>query len=139
MWNGVRSVRPSSERAEIVDPSANVKMPARVLSVDSPTTDSTVVHDPLVSVELEGVRSTGLQPVSGWSSGSGAGRLRLRHGAVLSALRRWFRCWWRTRGMHQLQLHTNRCRYCKLPWSQLYPTDEAPSGRADQDTTARLT
>ena len=41
---------------------------------------------------------------------------------MLLLIRRWLRCWWYTGGTHQLQFDTNRCRYCRQPWSQLYPT-----------------
>ena len=32
------------------------------------------------------------------------------------------RCLWRTGGRHELLLQSNRCRYCRQPWSRLYPT-----------------
>ena len=109
-----------------------------MLSVDGSTTDLVVVPDPLVPVARE-EGSRRVQPRNGRVQGAGLGRRRPRHGSLMVALRRWCRCWWQTRGMHQLQLDTNRCRYCKVPWSQLYPSAETSSGNADKKTTTRLT
>jgi hypothetical protein len=31
-------------------------------------------------------------------------------------MRRFFRCWWRTGGVHELEIASGRCRYC---WREL--------------------
>ena len=46
---------------------------------------------------------------------------------MLLSLRRRLRCWRHTWGMHEVQLHTNVCRYCKEPWSKLYPENDPAS------------
>ena len=123
-------------RSRAVDPLANVKIRGRVQPAKSSTTDLAIVRDPLVLASPEEEGSFRVEPRRGRARSSVSGR---RRRALLTALRRWCRCWWRTRGMHQLQLDTNRCRYCKIPWSELYPTPDAPPARRDRDTTARLT
>ncbi len=34
-------------------------------------------------------------------------------------MRRFFRCWWRTGGVHELDIASGRCRYC---WRELSPS-----------------
>jgi hypothetical protein len=68
---------------------------------------------------------------------------------MLLSLRRRLRCWRHTWGMHEVQLHTNVCRYCKEPWSKLYPENDPASippvpepdptvGHVESDTAPRL-
>jgi len=38
-------------------------------------------------------------------------------------LRRRFRCFWRTGGMHELDISTGKCRFCRIDWDRLYKTN----------------
>jgi hypothetical protein len=40
---------------------------------------------------------------------------------MLRRLRRHTRCFWWSNGIHDVDLHSGRCRYCKREWSTLYP------------------
>jgi hypothetical protein len=68
---------------------------------------------------------------------------------MLLSLRRRLGCWRRTWGMHEVQLHMNVCRYCKEPWSKLYPKNDPASiptvpepdptvGHVESDTAPRF-
>jgi hypothetical protein len=48
-------------------------------------------------------------------------------GGTNSQFRKRIRCLWKTRGLHEIDLHSNRCRHCKQPWLLLYPSLDAES------------
>ena len=44
-------------------------------------------------------------------------------------LRRRFRCFWRTGGMHELDISTGKCRFCRIDWDRLYKTNRPSDNR----------
>ena len=50
-------------------------------------------------------------------------RLLSAHIITLRLIRRRLRCFRHTQGLHQVDLHSGECAYCKRPWAVLYPAD----------------
>ena len=47
------------------------------------------------------------------------------------------RCAWRTRGLHELDVHSGRCRHCKQLWSTLYPGDTRRLPKANRHSVQK--